>query len=66
MTNKDCPCMECVRREIGCHGRCQAYMDWKKKKDKAKSIVVAEKNAEREYLSFNEERKKRVRKRMGK
>ena len=25
----DCPCRECARREIGCHGKCEEYGAWK-------------------------------------
>lgn len=30
MSNKNCPCRECVppKREIGCHGKCPEYITW--------------------------------------
>lgn len=24
------PCKDCEDREIGCHGKCEAYMEWAK------------------------------------
>lgn len=24
----ECPCYKCEAREIGCHGKCEAYISW--------------------------------------
>jgi hypothetical protein len=31
-----CPCKECDRRKIGCHGFCEQYQAWKKQEDEKK------------------------------
>lgn len=28
----DCPCIDCPDREIGCHGKCERYAEWSRKK----------------------------------
>lgn len=32
MSLVDSPCLDCNKREIGCHGKCQEYMDFKAKR----------------------------------
>lgn len=27
--SKNCPCMDCPKRELGCHGKCPAYATFK-------------------------------------
>lgn len=29
----DCPCKDCDRREVGCHGGCEGYKEWAKQND---------------------------------
>lgn len=31
MTNIKSPCMDCQDRQVGCHGKCQAYLDYDSK-----------------------------------
>ena len=31
------PCKDCEKRELGCHGRCEEYAEYKKQNEKAKS-----------------------------
>ena len=31
MTNIKAPCFNCQNRQVGCHGNCQAYLDYDKK-----------------------------------
>lgn len=26
----DAPCKDCTRREVGCHGKCESYVEWQK------------------------------------
>ncbi len=28
-----CPCKDCERRSVGCHGKCDDYKEWKNKHD---------------------------------
>ena len=30
----DNSCLGCTKREVGCHGRCKDYQEWKKKHDR--------------------------------
>ena len=32
-----CPCRDCTTREIGCHGNCEEYADWKKDRETGKT-----------------------------
>lgn len=34
MRPSDCPCRECGEREVGCHGRCASYGEWKQEMEK--------------------------------
>lgn len=36
MLNK-CKCIDCTRRHVGCHSRCEDYKKWKTEVDKARS-----------------------------
>lgn len=27
---EECPCKGCIKREIGCHGKCEEYAKWQK------------------------------------
>lgn len=60
-----CPCVDCKRRELGCHGKCEAYTAWKQKEQARKDIVNEKLNREREYMSYSEDVKERIRKRGG-
>lgn len=31
------PCLNCTKREVGCHGKCTDYADWKVKRKSPKS-----------------------------
>lgn len=35
------PCKDCIVREIGCHARCTAYIDWKKTMENARREQTA-------------------------
>ena len=39
---KNPPCKGCERREIGCHGRCQEYGEWKKSLEKSQAARIQE------------------------
>lgn len=44
----DAGCKGCTKRETGCHGRCESYLEWRSKYDKEKAIVTAKKRKLRE------------------
>lgn len=38
MLNK-CKCIDCTRRHIGCHSRCEDYKTWKAEVDKVRKAM---------------------------
>mgnify|MGYP007038282905 CR=1 FL=1 len=36
MSSKDNPCRNCEERCAGCHGRCEAYLDWQAEHNRIK------------------------------
>ena len=40
----DSPCLDCNKREVGCHGKCQEYIDFKAKR-------LEESKKYRDYMS---------------
>lgn len=38
MLNK-CKCIDCTRRDIGCHSRCEDYKKWKAEIDKIRKAM---------------------------
>lgn len=34
-----CPCRDCSKRKVGCHGECQAYLEWSKKKQEENARI---------------------------
>ena len=35
----ECPCRRCEKREVGCHGKCEDYKEWKAKSDKIREAA---------------------------
>lgn len=35
-SGKDCPCMGCQKRVVGCHGKCDQYKTWDEKRQAEK------------------------------
>ena len=33
-----CPCRYCEKRDVGCHGKCSDYKEWKAESDKLHEI----------------------------
>ena len=44
----DAGCKGCTKREVGCHGSCESYLEWRSKYDKEKAIVAEKKHKLRE------------------
>ena len=63
MKKKGCPCIDCKRRELGCHGKCEQYTAWKQKEQARKDIINEKLNRDREYMSYSEDVKGKLRKR---
>lgn len=36
---KIAPCKDCKKRTLGCHGRCDKYLNWKKEHDEARKLL---------------------------
>lgn len=36
MNKTKSPCIDCTKREVGCHGRCGEYMDFKERMEQVK------------------------------
>lgn len=55
---KPSPCKDCEKREQGCHGKCQAYIDYRKKCDED----IKRRNKERQVttLRFSQPKKERA------
>lgn len=41
------PCRGCTDREMGCHGKCDKYKEYKEKSDKRREAEFFEKEAQR-------------------
>ena len=59
--NKDsngskCPCKDCERRTMTCHGVCREYQDWKKEVEARNAI----RNADRKRFDTMSESKKKA------
>jgi len=40
--NSGCPCKECGKREIGCHGQCGEYREWRAQHDERREARFKE------------------------
>ena len=40
-----CPCKDCQARRFMCHGRCEAYQEWCRKRELVLSALREEKNS---------------------
>ena len=36
--HSDCPCRGCEKRELGCHGKCEAYKVWAQKQEAMRKV----------------------------
>lgn len=55
-TAVESPCLNCPERHEGCHGKCEAYKNYKIASAKEKEEIKRRKDA---FLSYAAERKKR-------
>lgn len=46
------PCLDCTRRESGCHGRCASYLTFREKWRKLKKVEQEEREKEMDFNSF--------------
>ena len=53
------PCMNCTARNLGCHGKCKDYAEYKQKLDELKK-AKDQANAVEKYVSANIGRSKKV------
>lgn len=57
----DCPCKDCDRRTVTCHGMCREYQDWKKEEEKKKAAREAER---KRFDTMSSAKKKAIWKKM--
>ena len=43
----ECPCRACSDRTIGCHGKCEKYIQWSQEQEKLREIRNKKVNQER-------------------
>ncbi len=48
-----CPCMECNKRELACHDRCDDYKNWCIKRNELKEVVARNSMIDREVDKFS-------------
>lgn len=60
----NCPCKDCDRRKLGCHGFCKEYKEWQKWNDEKNEKRRKEMN-EKDYHStaFKKQINRRLRRR---
>ena len=52
--SRTCPCIDCQSRTIGCHGSCEQYISWNKKRQQEQEKIRQIKEFERtqdEYIA---------------
>ena len=59
-----CPCKECSKREVGCHGKCANYQEWRKWRDEQNAKERAIRNAGYSDSVWMEQHWKKVRKKL--
>lgn len=40
------PCYECKDRAIGCHSKCEKYIEWAEKRKEVSKKIIEERNAD--------------------
>lgn len=58
----DSPCKDCPDREVGCHGRCDKYQEYVKKKDELMAKYKKENYLQRELAEDKYNQMARMRK----
>ena len=64
----DAPCRDCKDRAVGCHAKCERYMEWLRIRQEEKNAILANKAkdiAYAEYVSISSERFKKKNRRQG-
>ena len=54
------PCKNCEKRHIGCHSKCNLYIDYKKELAKIKKEEMIEKINTSAEISINEQKRKKI------
>ena len=42
------PCYKCAERKVGCHGKCEKYQEWNKKRE----VLRQQRYKEKLYVDF--------------
>ena len=56
MSKPKAPCKECTDRYLGCHDRCNTYIDYKKSEDERKAIIKKNRDKQGEIFKYKHER----------
>lgn len=40
------PCKDCKKRAVGCHSICREYLEWQKKNEERRNLIVAKRRLE--------------------
>lgn len=64
--DKDVPCYNCQKRDVGCHSSCEKYKYYVEKRHKKKRMAEAHWCKEKAFYSYCEDRTKRLNRLKGK
>lgn len=59
-------CYGCAERHVGCHGKCERYLAWKKEQEKINGTVEKTWVARDRFFAFHSEAKMRCARKAGK
>lgn len=54
MQKNDSPCFNCHNRHAGCHGSCEAYLQWKSDRDAKKAAKTENAIEQYRYTSYRQ------------
>ena len=52
MSDRDCPCKGCGLRQVGCHGECQKYAEWRNEEHKRTEDYRRKKQVDAEIAEY--------------
>lgn len=61
IANPDSPCRRCNDRQVGCHGKCERYAEYRKSRDEYAALVRKHNRKREEEVSYWKDFDKRIR-----
>lgn len=58
------PCRRCEKREVGCHGRCEAYLAYQEENNRYKAMSANDRRSLSPTKSFTKRQRELIRKGM--